>query len=154
MHFRTYPWIDRRSKYTPQNNLRTTSFISLWLSLKCDTQVLKLFHGQNWKSQPYFNQLNMFATCSATKVSMTPTTPNQKILKTNKREFPKKKTTFTPKWSFFIIPEKSLFNENNTLSHTKSCKLNFHSSKRHTDMARKRDQPFERHHFWRENVNF
>ena len=44
--------------YTPQNKLRATSFISP-LSLKCNPQNLQLFHGQNWKSQPCFNQLNM-----------------------------------------------------------------------------------------------
>ena len=118
--------------------------------------MLQLFNGQKWKSQPYLNHLNMFATCSPTKVSMAPTTPDQKILrktgiskkqKTKKKQKKKKKRFLSQNEVFFFFSKyrkNSLFNEKNTLSHTKSCKLNLHSSKRHTDMARKGGQIFER----------
>ena len=91
-------------------------------------------------------------TYSATKVSMAPTTPEQKILrktgmskKQNKRKQTKKKTNeFYPKMKVFHNTGKILYLMKTILCHTQSCKLNLHSSKRHTDMARKRDQPFER----------
>ena len=57
----------------------------------------------------------------------------------------KKKKKNLPQNEVFSQNQKnSLFNENKTLSHTKSCKLNLPLSKRHTDMTRKRGQPFER----------
>ena len=60
----------------------------------------------------------MFATCSATKVSMVPTTPDQNILR--KWEFPKK--TILPQNEVFFFQntgKKSLFNDI-ILYHTQS----------------------------------
>ena len=78
----------------------------------------------------------MFATCSATKVSMAPSTLDLKILR--KTGISKKNRFLHQNEVCSKYRKKSLFNENNTLSHTKSCKLNLHSSKRHTDTAKKK----------------
>ena len=92
----------------------------------------------------------MFATCSATKMSMAPTTPDQKILRKNgnfqkkKKKKKKKKKDFYPKMKllfFFQNTGKILCLMKTILYHTQSCKLNLYSSKRHTDMARKETNP-------------
>ena len=97
----------------------------------------------------------MFATCPATKVSMANNArpkdskkngnfqkkkkkKKKKKKNTKKKKKKKKKNDFYPKISFFSQYRKnSLFNGNNTLSHTKSSKLNLASSKRHIDMLEK-----------------
>ena len=104
--------------------------------------------------------ISISSTCSQhvqlQKMSMAPTTSDQKILRktgiskkqknthTKKKKKKKKKRFLPQNQSFSQYRKNSLSNENNTPSHTKSCKLNLHSSKRHTDMARKRYQPFKR----------
>ena len=118
---KTRTFSDKKIGYTQQNNLRATSFTV--------PLIITKMRGQNWKSQPYFNQFSMFATCSATKFQW--------------HRHRQTKTTFYPKMNFSQNREISLFNENNSVT-TKSCKLNPCSSKRHTDMGRKRGQPFER----------
>ena len=83
------------------------------------TDVLKTcyVHGQNWKSQPYFNQLNMFATCSATNVSMAPTMPDQRILR---KTVISKITIFYPKMKFFHNTRKILCLMKTILCHTQN----------------------------------
>ena len=78
---------------------------------------MQLFHGQNWKSQPYFNQLNMFATYSATKVSMAPTTPDQNILRktgisNKKQNKTKKKKKKKKKKKQRFLPQNEVFFHN------------------------------------------
>ena len=71
------------------------------------------------KSQFYFNQLKMFATCSATKESMAPITPDQNILrKTGISK--KKKKRFYPKMKFFSKYRKILCLMKTILYHTQS----------------------------------
>ena len=71
----------------------------------------------------YFNQLKMFASYKS--VSGT----NNARPKDSKEKGNFQNNDFYPKMKFFLQYRKnSLYNENNTLSHTKSCKLNRPSS--------------------------
>ena len=121
--------------YTPQNNLRTTSFISLLIITKMRPSSFTIISRTKLESQPYFNQFNMFATCSATKVSMAPTTPDQKDSKKNGNFAPPPPPPPPPHQKKKKNKTKKTMK---ILCHTQSCKLNLHSSKRHTDMARKK----------------
>ena len=128
--------------YTPQNNLRTTSFICPLIITKMRPSRFTVISWTKLEVSALFQSAqhvrNMFSYKSVN--GTTNARPND-----SKKNSNFKKKNFYPKMKFFSQYRKnSLFNENNTLPHTKSCKLNLNSSKRHTDMARKRDQPFER----------
>ena len=126
--------------YTPQNNLRATSFIFPLISTKMRPSSFKIISWAKVKVSALFQSAQNVRNIFSYK-SVNSTMPDERVLK--KRELPKV-TIFTPKWNFSQYRKNSLFNENNTLSHTKSCKLNLLLSKRHANMARKRGQPFER----------
>ena len=125
-----------------QNNLRTTSFISPLIITKMRPSSFTIISWTKLEVSALFQSAqhvrNMFSYQSVN------CTNNARPKESKKREFPK--TRFLPQNEVFFSKyrKNSLFNENNTLSHTKSCKLNLHSSKRHTDIARKGDKPFER----------
>ena len=61
-------------------------------------------------------------------------------------EISKKQMSLYPKMMFFFSEylNFSIFNQNNDLSQTQSRRFHFLRGKRHTDMARKNDQPFQR----------
>ena len=129
-------------KYTPQNNLRTTSFIS---PLVIPEMRPSSFTNISWKklevsalfqSAQHVRSMFSYKTVNATN--------NTRPKDSKKNGYFQKKQFLPQNEGFSQYRKNSLFNENNTLSNTKSSKLNLHSSKRHTDMARKRDQPFER----------
>ena len=127
---------------------RATSFIFPLIITKMRPSSFKsYFLGKTGSLGFFFSQLNMFATCSATKVSMAQTMSDQKILR--KTGISKNRFFFCyPKMRIFHNTGKSLFNEQ-ILSHIKSCthkimRTRPSLSKRHTDMARARGQTFER----------
>ena len=127
---------------TQQNNLRTTSFIFHLIITKLRPSSFKIISWAKLEVSALFqsadNVLNMFSYKSVNGT-------NNARPKDSKRNRNFQKTIFYPKMKFFHDTGKiSLFNENNTLSHTKSCKLKLPSSKWHTDMVRKRGQPSER----------
>ena len=102
---------EKHKKYTHRNNLRATSFIFPLIITKMRPSSFKIISwAKNWKSQPYFNQLNMFATCSAIKVSMAPTKDSNKNGNFQKNNFLPQNELFSQ------YQEISLFNENSTLS--------------------------------------
>ena len=128
--------------YTPQNNLRATSFIFPLIITKMQPSSFKIISWAKLKVSALFQSAqhvrNIFSYKSVNGTNNT--RPND-----SKKNGNFQNNDFYPKMKFFSQYRKnSLFNENNTLPHTKSCKLNLPSSKRHTDMARKRGQPFER----------
>ena len=104
-------------------------------------QLLTLFSGQYCYLQVHFNKLNVLAICSATKVSMARTLSAWNIL----RIWEFLKNDRLPQNDVFQEYVKfSIFSQNNDLLQTQSCIFHFLSGKRHTDMARKRGQPFKR----------
>ena len=127
-----------------QNNLRTTSFISPLIITKMRPSSFTIISWTKLEVSALFQSAqyvrNMFSYQS---VNCT----NNARPKESKKNGNFQIHDFYPKMKLFFFSKyrkNSLFNENNTLSHTKSCKLNLHSSKRHTDIARKGDKPFER----------
>ena len=128
------------TKDTPQNNLRTTSFISPLIITKMRPSSFTIISWTKLEVSALFQSAqhvrNMFSYKSVNDT-------NNARPKESKKNSNFQKHDFYPKMKFFSKYRKnSLFNENNSLSHTKLCKLNLHS--RHTDIARKGDQPFER----------
>ena len=118
--------------------MRPSSFIvNSWTKLEVSALFQSGQHVRNMFSYKSANGNNNARPRDSKKNgNPPPPTPPQK----------KKKKRFLPHNVFFFSKYQKtyLFNENNTLSHIRSCKLNLHSSKRHTDMSRKGDQPFER----------
>ena len=135
--------------YTPQNNLRTTSFISPLIITKMRPSSFTIISWTKLEVSALFQSAqhvrNMFSYKSVNGTNNARPKDSKKNGNFQKKKTKKKKKRFLSQNEVFSQYRKnSLFNENNTMSHTKSCELNLHSSKRHTDMARKRDQPFER----------
>ena len=128
--------------YTPQNNLRATSFIFPLIITKMRPLCFKIISWAKLEVSALFQSAqhvrNMFSYKSVNG------TNNARPKDSKKTGISKKRFLSQNEVFFSQYRKNSLFNENNILSHTKSCKLNLPSSKRHTDMVRKIDQPFER----------
>ena len=115
-------------KYTPQNNLRTTSFISPLINTKMrpssftiiswtKLEVLALFQSTQYVRN-MFSYKSVIGTNNARPKD---SKKNGNLKKKNKKK--NKKKRFLPQNEVFSLYRKnSLFNGNNTLSHTKSCK--------------------------------
>ena len=127
--------------YTPQNNLRTTSFISPLIITKMRPSSFTIISWTKLEVSALFQSAQHVRTMFSYKsVNGTNNARPKDSKKTgiSKKGFLPQNEVFSRYW------KNSLFNENNTLSHTKSCKINLHSFKRHTDMARKINQHFKR----------
>ena len=122
--------------YTPQNNLRTTSFIFPLIITKMRPSSFKIISWAKLEvSAPFQSAQRVRNMFSYKSVNGT----NNARPKDSKKNGNFQNNNFYPKMKFFSLYRKnSLFNENNTLSHTKSCKLNLPSSKRHTNMAKQK----------------
>ena len=86
--------------------------------------------------------LNMLAICPAAKVSTARTLSVLKILR--KMGIYEKMIFYTKMIVFSEYLKFSIVSQNNGLPLTQSCKFHFRRGKRHTDVARKRGQPFKR----------
>ena len=130
--------------YTPQNNLRTSSFIFPLFNIEIDGYS---FRVNMWAKEIFaaffFDKHNMLAISVAIKMSVVPTRSDQKILrKMGISEI----QVFTLKWN--IVRNYEIFFiyniENNNLWQTKYCTNVFIWDKRHKDNSRKIKLPFER----------
>ena len=128
--------------YTIQNNLRPTSFIFPLIITKMRPSRFKIISWAKLEVSALFQSAqhvcNVFSYKSVNGTNNA--RPND-----SKKNGNFQKTIFYPKMKFFHNTGKILCLMKTIICHTqKSCKLSLPSSKRHTDMARKRGQPFER----------
>ena len=78
-------WLQKRFlfsvliNYTPQNNLRTNSFIFSLFNIGIDVCRLELISGQKRYLQHLFDKLNVLAISVVIKMSMAPTRSNREI---------------------------------------------------------------------------
>ena len=125
--------------YTPQNNLRATSFIFPLIITKMRPSSFKIISWANLEVSALFQSAqhvrNMFSYKSVNDT-------NNARPKDSKKNGNFQNNDFYPKMKFFHNTGKILRLMKTIL--TQNHANNLPSSKRHTDMARKRGQHFER----------